>query len=191
MCSLKTRTSSVNRSTKNWGRNYVLYRVWRRKVESTKIDEYWKCLECEHGKEWMKKKITWIQKMPHKEVLKRVRDRQTILETIKIKKENCLGHRLHKYYTVRDITEGMVEWMRGRERRRIQPPDNIKGNKSYNEIKRKAQDLDERNLTWRKCCFRQHTNDDDDDDVNRDNRACYDCHHLLSDLITRQGFPPR
>ena len=47
--------------------------------------------------------------MQDKKVLKKVDERRTILETIKNRKGNWLGHWLHKDCILRDAIEGIVE----------------------------------------------------------------------------------
>jgi len=46
-------------------------------------------------------KISWIQKMPNKEVINRIGEIRTILETIK-KRKKWLGHLLRKHFILRN-----------------------------------------------------------------------------------------
>ena len=70
-------------------------------------------------------KVSWVERKSNDEVLARVGERKTVLNIIRKRKINWLGHWLRRNCILRDVIEGMVEGKRGRGRRRFQLIDDI------------------------------------------------------------------
>ena len=68
-----------------------------------------------------------------------------MLELIKKRKRNCLGHWLRRNCLLKDALEGMVNGKKVRSRRRYQMIDSIMINGPYEDTKRKA----EKRVQWR------------------------------------------
>ena len=82
-------------------------------------------------------------------VLERVRERRIMLELIKKRKRNWLGHWLRRNCLLKDDLEGMVNGKKVRGRRRYQTIDNIMINGLYADTKRKAKKW----VEWRMLSF--------------------------------------
>ena len=78
-------------------------------------------------------------------VLERMGEGRIILELIKKRKRNWLGHWLRGNCLLKDDLEGMVNGKKVRGRRRYQMIDNITINGLYEDTKRKA----EKRVEWR------------------------------------------
>lgn len=91
--------------------------------------------------------VSWDEKVRNEEVLKRIGEDRQILNKIKSRKMNWLGHVMRRECLLRTVVEGMVEGRRGRGRRRYQLIDNIKVGNMYETTKRTAQRRDE----WREA----------------------------------------
>ena len=85
-------------------------------------------------------KISWRDKVRNEEVLKRVGEKRRILQVIRNRKRNWIGHWLMRDCLLMDALEGMMSGKRGRGRRRYQMVDNIRVEKSYVRMKRLAAD---------------------------------------------------
>ena len=95
---------------------------------------------------WRKmERVKWTDKVRNEAVLKRVGEKRSILETIKKRKRNWLGHCLRRNCLLRDALEGMVEGRKVRGRKRYQLMDDIKLTGSYAITKRKAENRE----SWR------------------------------------------
>ena len=68
-----------------------------------------------------------------------------MLELIRKRKRNWLGHWLRRNYLLKDALEGMVNGKKARGRRRYQMIGNIMINGLYEDTKRKA----EKRVEWR------------------------------------------
>ena len=84
-------------------------------------------------------KISWTDKVKNVEVLERIGEKRQILEVIKNRKRNWIGHWLRRECLLLTALEGLVEGKRGRGRRRYQMVDNIKVEGSYWKMKRLAE----------------------------------------------------
>jgi hypothetical protein len=54
-------------------------------------------------------KITWTDHVRNEEVFQRVMDKRNILQTVKIRKSNRIGHILRGNCLLKHVTEGKVE----------------------------------------------------------------------------------
>ena len=82
-------------------------------------------------------RVKWTDKIKNEVVLERVGEGRTMLELIKKRKRNCLGHWLRKNCLQKDALEGMVNGKKVRGRRN-QMIENIIINEVYADKKRKA-----------------------------------------------------
>ena len=95
---------------------------------------------------WRKmERVKWTDKIKNAVVLERVREGRMILELIRKRKRNWLGHWLIKNCLLKDALEGMVNGKKVRSRRTYQIIDNIMINGLYEDTKRKA----EKRVEWR------------------------------------------
>ena len=78
-------------------------------------------------------------------VLETVGDGRIMLELIKKRKRNWLGHWLRRHCLLKDALEKMINGKKVRGRRRYQMIDNIVINGLYEDTKRKT----ERRVQWR------------------------------------------
>ena len=78
-------------------------------------------------------------------MLERVGEGRIMLELIKKRKRNCLGHWLRRNCLMKDPLEGMVNGKKVRGGRRSQIIDNIMIHELYEDMKRKA----EKRVEWR------------------------------------------
>ena len=81
----------------------------------------------------------------NKNVPKRVGEGRKMLELIKERKRNCIGHWLRRNCLLRDALEGMVNGKKIRGRTRYQMIDSILINGLYADMKSKA----EKRVEWR------------------------------------------
>ena len=105
-----------------------------------KAFEIWICRRME--------RVKWTDKTNNVVVLERVEGR-TMLELIRKRKINWLGHWLRRNCLLKDVLEGMVNGKKVRGRRRYQIIDNIMINGLYEDTKRKA----EIRVEWRMLSF--------------------------------------
>ena len=54
-------------------------------------------------------KISWTDDIRNEEVLQRVKEEGNILQTIKIRKANWIGHILRRYCLLKHVIEGKIE----------------------------------------------------------------------------------
>ena len=95
---------------------------------------------------WRKmEKIDWRDHITNEEVLAKVQENRSILKVIKQRKANWIGHILRGEGLLRDITEGKIAGKRGRGRKRIQLLDDLKEQKTYFDLKTRAQNR----TSWR------------------------------------------
>ena len=87
----------------------------------------------------MMERVKWIDKMNNADILERVGEGRTMLELIKKRKINCLGHWLRRNCLLKDALERMVNGMKFRGRRRYQMIDNVMINGLYADAERKAE----------------------------------------------------
>ena len=85
--------------------------------------------------------------------LERVGEGRIMLELIRKRKINWLGHWLRRNCLLKDAIEGMVKRKKVRGRRRYQMIDNIMINGLYEYTKRKA----EKRVEWRMLNFQRKT----------------------------------
>ena len=89
--------------------------------------------------------VKWTDKIKDAVVLERVGEERIMLELIKKRKRNWLGHWLRRNCLLKDDLEGMVNGMKVRCRIRYQMIDNIMINGLYADTKRKPEKREE----WR------------------------------------------
>ena len=97
---------------------------------------------------WIRRRMTqvkWSDKIKNSVVLDRMGDGRIMLELIKKRKSNWLGHWLRRNCLLKHALEGMVNGKKVRGRRRYQMIDNIMINGLYEDTKRKA----EKRVEWR------------------------------------------
>ena len=90
-----------------------------------------------------------MDKVKNAIVLERVGEGRIMLELIRKRKKNWLGHWLRRDCLLKDALEGIVNGKKVRGRRRYQMIDNIMINGLYEDIKRKA----EKRVEWRMLSF--------------------------------------
>ena len=90
-------------------------------------------------------RVKWTDKMKNAVVLGRVGEGRIMLELIKKRKRNWLGHCLRRNSLMKDALDGMVNGNKVRGRRRYQVIDNNMINGLYEDTKRKA----EKKVEWR------------------------------------------
>ena len=84
-------------------------------------------------------RVKWTDKIKHAVVLERVGKGRIMLELIKKRKGNWLGHWLRRNCLLKDALEGILNGMKVRDRKRYQMIDNIFINELYADTKRKAE----------------------------------------------------
>ena len=69
---------------------------------------------------WIRiERISWKDHISNKEVLKRVKERRSLIETIVRRKKNWIGHVLRGCGMLKEIIEGRLEGKRSKGRKRI------------------------------------------------------------------------
>ena len=96
--------------------------------------------------EWRRmERVKWTDKIKNAIVLERVGDGRIMLELLRKRKRNWLGHWLRRNWLLKDALEGMVNGKKARGRRRHHMIDNIMIDGLYEDTKRKA----EKSVEWR------------------------------------------
>ena len=110
----------------------MLYGALRRN-EQKQLEAFemwvWRRVEC----------VKWTDKIKNAAVLERVGEGRMMLELIRKRKRNWLGHWLRSNCLLKDALEGIVNGKKVRCRRRYQMIDNIMINGLYEDTKRKAE----------------------------------------------------
>ena len=78
-------------------------------------------------------RVKWTDKIKNEVVLERMGEGRIILELIKKRERNCLGHWLRRNCLLKNVLEGMVNGKKIRGRRRYQMIDNIMINGLYED----------------------------------------------------------
>ena len=89
--------------------------------------------------------IKWTVKIKNAVVLERVEEGRILLELIRKRKRNWLGHWLRRNCLLKDAEEGMLNGKKVHSRRRYQMIRHILINGLYEDMKRKA----EKTVEWR------------------------------------------
>jgi ribosomal 50S subunit-associated protein YjgA (DUF615 family) len=93
--------------------------------------------------------ISWTDRVRNEEVLQRVKEERSIVQTIKRRKANWIGHILRGNCLLKHVTEGKVEGMievtGGRGRRRKEVIDELK--EARDNVKLREEALD--GTVWR------------------------------------------
>ena len=87
-------------------------------------------------------KISYVEHISNEKVLERVGESRTLLSTIRRRQKNWMGHVLRGKGLVQDLIEGRMEGKRPRGRPRMGMLDYLKGEGSYWDLKRRAEDRD-------------------------------------------------
>jgi hypothetical protein len=118
--------------------------TWRlRKVSHKYLEsfEMWCCRRIE--------KVIWTDHVRDEEVLYRVKEESYILQTIKRRKANWIGHILRRNCLLKHVIEGklqgQIEMMGRRERRTKQLLDDLREKRRYWKLKKEALDR----ILWR------------------------------------------
>ena len=93
-------------------------------------------------------KITWTDRVRNEEVLHWVEQESNILHAIKRKKDNWIGHILHRNFLLKHIIIGKTEGMARRERRRKQLLYYFKEKEDIDTGSTKSQSVD--NSPWKR-----------------------------------------
>ena len=108
---------------------------------------------------WRMERVKWTENK-NAVVLERVGEGRIMLELIKKRKRNWLGHWLRWNCLLKDALEVMVNWKKIWGRRRYEILiENIMINGLYEDTKRKAEKRVERtmlSLKWKTCCWAEH-----------------------------------
>ena len=91
-------------------------------------------------------RVKWTDKIKNADVLERAGEGRIMLDLIKKKKINRLGHWLKRNCLLKDALEGMVNGKKVLGRRRYQMIDNNMINGLYEDTKRKAEKMVERRM---------------------------------------------
>jgi hypothetical protein len=58
---------------------------------------------------WRRMEISWTDRVRNEQVLHRVKEERSILQTIKSRKDNSIGHILRRNCLLNHVTEGKIE----------------------------------------------------------------------------------
>ena len=83
-------------------------------------------------------KISWRDHKTNEEVLRMVEEERTLITTIRRRQKTWIGHILRGNGLLKDIMEGKFEGRRPRGRKRKLMLDDLKGGRTYQEMKRVA-----------------------------------------------------
>ena len=101
--------------------------------------------------------ISWKDHVQNEEVLRRVEERRTMIETIVRRKKNWIGHVLRGQGLLKNIIEGRMEGKRSRGRKRIGMLDLLMEGSDYEMLKIRARDRSNwRNWTPRTCLLAEN-----------------------------------
>ena len=84
-------------------------------------------------------RISWMEKIANEEVLSRVGEKRSMIETIVRRKKNWIGHKMRGDGLMKEVLEGKMEGKRGRGRQRIGMIDEFVINEQYGDLKRRAE----------------------------------------------------
>ena len=85
-------------------------------------------------------RISWTEKITNEEVLRRVGEKRSMVETIVRRKKNWIGHIMRGDGLMKEVMEGKMEGKRGPGRKRIGMIDELMINEQYGDLKRRAED---------------------------------------------------
>ena len=83
-------------------------------------------------------KISWRDHKTNEDVLRMVGEERALIKTIRRRQKNWMGHILRGKGLLKDIVEGKFEGRRPRGRKRKSMLDDLKGGRTYSEMKRTA-----------------------------------------------------
>ena len=79
-------------------------------------------------------RISWSEKITNEEILRRVGEKRSMVETIVRKKKNCIGHIMRGDGLMKEVVEGKIEGKRGRGRKRVGMIDELMENEQYRDF---------------------------------------------------------
>ena len=85
-------------------------------------------------------RISWREHRRNDDVLQEVEEERNLINVIKGRQKNWIGHVLRGEGLLREVIEGRYQGTRARGRRRKAMLDDLRGNRSYLQLKRLAQD---------------------------------------------------
>jgi len=84
--------------------------------------------------------ISWMDKVPNEDVMKKVNESKNMLNVIRQRKCKWIGHVLRHDEFLQEIFEGRMKGRSTRGRKRIQLLDDLADGKDYASLKREAED---------------------------------------------------
>jgi hypothetical protein len=88
----------------NLRKNLVMCYTWTlRKVDAKFLGSF----EMWH---WRRMEISWTNRVRNEEVLQRVKEERNIVQRIKRRKPDWIGHILHRNFLLGHVIKGKVEW---------------------------------------------------------------------------------
>jgi len=94
-------------------------------------------------------KISWTEHVTNEEVLRRVGEKRTMVDTVWKRKARWTGHVLRSEGMLRTVLEGRMEGKRGRGRKRLMMLDDVLMKRPYQSMKRLTEDRQ----TWRRLSY--------------------------------------
>ena len=91
-------------------------------------------------------RVSWRDHRRNEDVLQEIDEERKLLNVIKERQKNWIGHVLRGEGLLKEVIEGRYQGTRARGRRRKAMLDDLKGNRSYRELKMLAQDR----VNWRR-----------------------------------------
>ena len=84
-------------------------------------------------------RISWTDKITNEEVLRRVGEKRSMLETIVRRKKNWIGHIMRGDELMKEVMERKMVGKKGPGRKRIGMMDNLLEKERYGDLKRRAE----------------------------------------------------
>ena len=85
-------------------------------------------------------RISWTEKITNEEVLRRVEEKRSMVETIIRRKKNWMGHIMRGDGLMKEVMEGKMEGKKGPGRKRIGMIDDLIEKERYGDLKRRVED---------------------------------------------------
>ena len=84
--------------------------------------------------------ISWRDHRSNEDVLREMNEERRLMTVIKRRQKNWIGHILRGESMFKEVVEGRFEGRKPRGRKRKSLLDDLKGNRSYHQLKRLTQD---------------------------------------------------
>jgi hypothetical protein len=94
---------------------------------------------------WRRKEISWTYHVRNEEVLLRVSEQRNILQEIRKRKANWIGHILRRGCLLKQVIEGKIQGQIEVTRRRKKLLDDLEDRRGYSHLKEEALDC----IKWR------------------------------------------